>query len=147
MQDLRGSQTSHAAPTDEDALSLYTPPPELQPFIVPGAPQGTFYIPNFIDTSTEDMLLLVRIKTSTSCNLNYLQVILSSSLFVFHSQKVQHAPKTKWTQLRNRRLQSCWGITRTHYFIHLHLALIFPLSLPGLTGAFTQGVAQCRAKA
>jgi|LauGreDrversion4_2_1035121.scaffolds.fasta_scaffold1703597_2 hypothetical protein len=62
MQAEGGSQTSRIIPADDDALSLYTPPQELQPFLVQGAPQGTFYIPNFIDTNTEEMLLLVSAK-------------------------------------------------------------------------------------
>ncbi len=48
----------------EEPLSVYSPPSNLLPFAVKGAPQGTFYIPNFIETDTEEMLLQVRIKHS-----------------------------------------------------------------------------------
>jgi hypothetical protein len=59
MQNLDGSQTPQMACVDEDTLSMYTPPQELQPFSVQDAPQGTFYIPNFIDGTTEETLLMV----------------------------------------------------------------------------------------
>ena len=59
MQALGESQASQFAAVDDVALSMYSPPPELRPFAVQGAPQGAFYIPNFIDASTEEMLLQV----------------------------------------------------------------------------------------
>ena len=72
---LESSDTG-AADEEARALSLYSPPPHLLAFAVqghrahhpytffsltvaPGAPQGTFYVPNFIDSSTEEVLLQV----------------------------------------------------------------------------------------
>ena len=46
-------------------------------------------------------------------------------LIFIRLQKVQSAPKTKWTQLRNRRLQSCRG-TKCAYVYVIHSG-VFPL--------------------
>ena len=64
----------------EEPLPVYSPPSNLLSFAVDGAPQGTYYIPNFIEAGTEEMLLQVRIKSEslTSRTPPYSSILLHS---------------------------------------------------------------------
>jgi hypothetical protein len=57
--DPGGAHASRIGSADGGAGVLYSPPLELQSFAVKDAPQGTFYIRNFVDSSTEEMLMQV----------------------------------------------------------------------------------------
>ena len=59
MEALSGSEASQIGSADGEGGQMYYPPVGLRSFAVQGAPQGTFYIPNFVDAATEDMLLQV----------------------------------------------------------------------------------------
>jgi hypothetical protein len=59
MEAQGGSEAREIASVDAEGFPTYSPPAGLLPFAVHGAPQGTFYIPNFVDAGTEDLLLQV----------------------------------------------------------------------------------------
>lgn len=86
MEDTGGPQASHIGSADEGTGVLYSPPLELQSFAVKDAPQGTFYIRNFVDSGTEEMLMQVwKSKFITFCTLTRAVVLFSvlTSFFLF----------------------------------------------------------------